>query len=105
MPPARYPELMACLGMVIGLYGVLYLQVARAPEDGFVPAAVGLAGKTLGPAGWAVLVGTGAWTPGTVVLILTNDVIWWVPFALYLWDARPRRTSAKEPGVERRIPA
>lgn len=34
MPLANYPQLFACLGMVVGLYGVLYLEVARAPERG-----------------------------------------------------------------------
>ena len=29
MPEQNYPEIFACLGMVIGLYGVLYLDVAR----------------------------------------------------------------------------
>ena len=31
MPPANHPQVFACLGMVIGLYGVLYLEVARRP--------------------------------------------------------------------------
>ena len=89
MPAARYPEVWACLGMVIGLYGVIYLEVARRPEHGFVPAAVGLAGKVLGPLGWSVLVLTGRWPAETVVLILANDLIWWYPFGRYLRDAWP----------------
>ena len=56
MPLASHPEVFACLGMVIGLYGILYLDVARRPERGWLLAAVGLAGKTLGPIGWLVLV-------------------------------------------------
>jgi hypothetical protein len=57
-------------------------------------AAVGLLGKVLGPIGLAVLIGTGVWPPRTVVLCLTNDFVWWVPFGLYLRDAWPfyRRT-------------
>jgi hypothetical protein len=89
MPDAIYPELFACAGMVIGLYGVLYLEVARVPEAGWVPAAVGFAGKVFGPAGWLVIVLAGAWPPRTAILVLTNDVIWWVPFVLYLRDAWP----------------
>jgi hypothetical protein len=27
MPPANYPQIFACLGMVVGLYGILYLEV------------------------------------------------------------------------------
>jgi len=29
------------------------------------------------------------WPLATAVLCLTNDLIWWVPFALYLYDAWP----------------
>ena len=32
MPPQRYPEIFACLAMVVGLYGILYLEIARRPE-------------------------------------------------------------------------
>ena len=31
----------------------------------------------------------GAWPPATVALCLTNDLVWWAPFALYLRDAWP----------------
>jgi hypothetical protein len=75
--------------MVIGLYGVIYFEVARLPERGWVLAAVGLAGKVLGPIGLAVLIFRGAWPLSTFILCLTNDLIWWVPFALYLRDCWP----------------
>jgi hypothetical protein len=88
LPPLNYPAIFACLGMVIGLYGVLYADVARRPEQGFLIAAVGLAGKVLGPIGLAVLILRGEWPLATSVLCLTNDVIWWVPFGMYLWDVR-----------------
>ena len=29
MPPSNTPQIFACLGMVLGLYGLLYLEVAR----------------------------------------------------------------------------
>lgn len=87
MPLQNYPEIFACLGMVLGLYGVLYLQVARNPEGSWNIAAVGFAGKVLGPIGWLTLVVNGQWPLATVILCLTNDLIWWGPFALYLYDA------------------
>jgi len=90
MPLPNYPEIFACLGMVIGLYGVLYLEVARVPERGWLIAAVGLTGKLLGPIGWLQLVWNGHWPVSTIVLCLTNDLIWWIPFGLYLYDAWPR---------------
>lgn len=89
MAPQRYPEVFACLAMVVGLYGILYLDVARRPEGGWLIAAVGLAGKVLGPIGLGLLLVRGAWPPATLVLCLTNDFIWWVPFGLYLFDAWP----------------
>src|SRR5687767_483302 len=60
MPLLNHPSVFACLGMVIGVYGLLYLEVARAPERGWSIAAVGFLGKLLGPIGWAVLVMQGA---------------------------------------------
>lgn len=95
MAPLNYPEIFACLGMVVGLYGILYLEVARAPERGWLLAAVGLAGKVLGPVGLARLLWTGAWPAATVVLCLTNDVIWWPAFALYLHDAWPGQRARR----------
>lgn len=94
MPAANYPEIFACLGMVVGLYGVIYFEVARRPEQGRLLAAVGLVGKVLGPIGLAKLIWTGVWPPATIVLCLTNDLIWWIPFGLYLYDARPATIAA-----------
>ena len=102
MPRANYPEIFACLGMVVGLYGVLYLEVARSPETGWLLAAVGLTGKILGPIGLAKLIVTGAWPPATLILCLTNDLIWWIPFALYLHDAWPADWGRKFPIGRRR---
>lgn len=64
MPHENYPPVFACLGMVLGLYGVLYLEVARVPERGWAIAAVGLTGKVFGPIGLARLICTGIW-PGS----------------------------------------
>ena len=61
LPPQNHPEIFACLGMVVGLYGIIYFEVARAPERGWLLAAVGLAGKVLGPVGLAQLIWSGAW--------------------------------------------
>jgi hypothetical protein len=102
MPPSNYPEIFACLGMVVGLYGILYLEVARVPERGWLLAAVGLTGKVLGPVGLFRLIATGTWPPATIILCATNDLIWWLPFALYLYDAwpsfSPKGSASQEPG-------
>ena len=95
MPPLNHPAIFACLGMVVGVYGFLYWKVAREPEEGFAIAAVGLLGKVLGPIGLAQLIWSGAWPMKSVVLCITNDFIWWVPFALYLYDARGASASSR----------
>lgn len=50
---------------------------------------VGLIGKVPGPIGLAKLIGSGEWPITTIILCLTNDLIWWIPFGLYLYDAWP----------------
>ena len=89
LPPLNHPAIFACLAMVVGLYGLLYLEVARLPERGWPLAAVGLTGKVLGPIGLALLILEGRWPRSAVVLCLTNDFIWWVPFGIYLKDSWP----------------
>jgi hypothetical protein len=95
MPPMNHPEIFACLAMVIGIYGFLYWQVARDPEHGAPIAAIGLLGKILGPIGLAQLIATGAWPMKSIVLCVTNDFIWWIPFTLYLLDARGASSSSR----------
>lgn len=89
MPPLNHPQIFACLGMVVGLYGVMYWEVARRPDRGWVLAAIGLAGKILGPIGLLILIARGEWPLATLVMCVTNDLIWWIPFGLYLRDAWP----------------
>ena len=89
IPLQNQPAVFACLGMVVGLYGILYFEVARSPERGWLIAAVGLTGKVLGPIGLAILVLRGTWPPATLILTASNDLVWWIPFALYLRDAWP----------------
>lgn len=101
MPLINYPEIFACLGMVVGVYGFLYWKVAREPEGGFAIAAVGLLGKVLGPIGLAQLLWSGAWPMKSIVLCVTNDFIWWIPFALYLRDAYAVRGASGASGTSR----
>ena len=96
LPPLNHPAIFACLAMVVGLYGIIYFEVARVPERGWLLALVGLIGKILGPIGLARLIWSGAWPMSTIVLCLTNDLIWWIPFGLYLYDAWPFRANVSE---------
>jgi len=85
MPIPNYPSLMECIGMIVGVYGLGYLLVARDPER-FGPFAwIGLLGKVLGPLGfiWAAATGQLPWRFGW--LNVTNDLIWlpvFIPFSV-----------------------
>ncbi len=89
MPLQNHPQIFACLGMVVGLYGLVYWEIARVPERGWPLAAIGMLGKVFGPIGLAQLIWSRQWPPATLALCLTNDILWWIPFALYLFDAWP----------------
>jgi hypothetical protein len=84
LEPPRYPWVWACLGMVVGVYGVAYAWAAWKPEQADVLIGIGLLGKVLGPMGWLWNVAAGEIPPRTFPLILFNDLIWWFPFAFYL---------------------
>ncbi len=86
IPPSNDPAVFACLGMVLALYGLLYLEVARVPEHGWAIAAVGLTGKILGPVGMLIVVWSGAWPVKALLACVPNDFVWWIPFGLYLRD-------------------
>jgi hypothetical protein len=89
MQPLNQPMVFICLAMVVGLYGIVYFEVARRPERGWLMATVGLVGKILGPIGLAFLIASGAWPVRTIVLCLSNDLVWWLPFSAYVVDAFP----------------
>ena len=87
MEMPNYPEIFVCVGMVVGLYGVVYLEIARRPERGFMLALVGFVGKILGPMGIFYYIYIGKWTFNALIMNLTNDFIWLIPFAIYLFDS------------------
>jgi len=76
-----------CLGMVIGVYGVGYWISARDPFRHWLIIFVGLLGKVLGPIGYVVAVTRGELPVEGMRTLLTNDLIWWVPFSVILWKA------------------
>lgn len=91
MPPMRYPEIWQCVGMIVGVYGVGYLIAATDPRMHWPIVLVGLLGKIFGPIGFAYAVYRGVFPPEFAWTILTNDLVWWVPFGLILWDAARSR--------------
>ena len=88
-----------CLGMVIGVYGVGYWISARDPYRHWLIIFVGLLGKVLGPIGYVLSVARGTLPVEGMRTLLTNDLIWWVPFTIILWraavwhDAQPASPS------------
>lgn len=93
MAPPNYPEIWQCVGMIVGVYGVGYACAALALTRHWPIVLVGLLGKLLGPAGFvsAALRGALPWRFGWIDV--TNDVIWWVPFAWIL-----AATATQRPG-------
>lgn len=87
----RYPEIWQCVGMIVGVYGIAYLLAARAPRVHWPIVLVGLLGKIFGPIGFAVALVEGTFPPAFGLTILTNDLLWWIPFSLILWDAARSR--------------
>lgn len=83
----RYPSLWACLGMMVGVYGLLYLHAARRLDAAGPIIAVGLLGKVLGPAGLLATAATGGELPARVLsLLVFNDLAWWLPFGMFLLE-------------------
>ena len=79
-----YPEIWQCVGMIVGVYGVGYAIAAFDPLRHWPIVLVGLMGKVLGPLGFAKALYDGTFTPTAGLTILTNDLIWWIPFGLIL---------------------
>ncbi len=89
-----WPQLWGCIGMIVGVYGVGYAIASLDPLRHWPIVLVGLLGKVLGPIGFlaAAVEGQLPWSMG--VTILTNDLVWWIPFAMILWHA----AKASQPG-------
>ncbi len=84
--PPLYPAIWSCLGMVVGTYGLAYGYAALKLDRAVPFIAIGLIGKVLGPIGWVLTVRSGEWPVRTFTLILFNDLVWWLPFGLFLID-------------------
>jgi hypothetical protein len=89
--PPRYPGIWACLGMVVGVYGLLYWYAAWKLNAAWPIIAVALLGKVLGPIGMVLSLGDD-WPRRLGMICVFNDLIWWLPFGLFLirstWVAR-----------------
>ncbi|MBL8187064.1 MAG: alkyl hydroperoxide reductase [Acidobacteria bacterium] len=84
MQPPNYPQLWQCVGMIVGVYGVGYIAAAFDPLRHWPIVLVGFLGKVFGPIGFVQAVYEGAFPLVFGINNITNDLIWWIPFALIL---------------------
>lgn len=92
-----YPAIWQCVGMIVGVYGIGYLIAADDSRTHWPIVFVGLLGKVFGPIGFAVAVFSGTFPPLFGLTILTNDLIWWIPFTMILRDAVRHRSERDVP--------
>ncbi len=93
MEPPRYPELWQCIGMIVGVYGIGYAIAAFDPARHWPIVLVGLLGKVLGPIGFVDVWYSGRLPAIAGVVNITNDLIWWLPFAWILYYAAKQNSS------------
>jgi hypothetical protein len=85
--PPNYLFIWQCVGMIVGVYGIGYLAASADPVRHWPIVLVGLLGKIFGPIGYLDGVVRGEVPPGFGITIPTNDLVWWIPFALILAHA------------------
>ena len=83
-PIPLYLSIWQCVGMIVGVYGVGYLIASTDPLKHWVIILVGMLGKIFGPIGFVFHVLKGTFPVSFGVVIIGNDLIWWLPFGLIL---------------------
>lgn len=94
-----YPEIWQSVGMIVGVYGLGYLIAATHPIRHWPIILVGFLGKIFGPLGFAKAIADGALPLSAAWIIIGNDLIWWIPFAIILWktmQAKLGRPATRE---------
>lgn len=81
-----YPEIWQCVGMIVAVYGLGYLVAAKDPDVHWPIILVGLLGKIFGPIGFVGAIVQDRFPLVFGVNIIFNDLIWWYPFGITLWD-------------------
>jgi small multidrug resistance pump len=90
-PVPNYLPLWQVVGMFVLVFSPGYWWTARHPSRFPHLILIGMAGKVLGPLGFAVSALSGQLPVAFGLTILTNDLMWWPIFALYLRDAAGSR--------------
>lgn len=84
LPRMNYPGVWQCVGMIVGVYGIGYWVAASDPVKHWPIVLVGLLGKIFGPIGFLQSLYLGVFNLKFGSTIITNDLIWWIPFFLIL---------------------
>jgi hypothetical protein len=90
MARPNYPQIWQCVGMVVGVYGIGYWIAAQNPLTHWPIVLVGFLGKIFGPLGFLFSLLQGTLPIKFGALLITNDLLWWLPFYLILrakWNA------------------
>lgn len=95
MAPPNYPFIWQCVGMIVGVYGIGYLAASRDPARHWPIVLVGFLGKIFGPLGYVSGVVRGEVPPEFGWTLPTNDLIWWIPFAVMLFHAFKVNTETR----------
>ncbi len=84
MEPLNHPMIWQGMGMVIGVYGLGYWWASFDPIRHWPVVAVGFLGKIMGPVGFVMNYLQGKVSIAFGYTLITNDLIWWIPFFLIL---------------------
>ena len=80
-------QLWQCIGIAVGVYGVGYVIASYDPYRHWAITVVGLLGKAAVAAGFLVAFVEGSLPARMGWIVLTNDLIWCIPFGIILWRA------------------
>ena len=87
VPQPNYPALWQVVGMFVLVYAPAYWWAGRDPARYPLFIVVGLLGKLCGPIGFVYAALTGQLPLAFGWTILTNDLVWWPAFVLYVHEA------------------
>lgn len=74
--------------MIVGVYGIGYWVAASDPQRHWPIVLVGFLGKIFGPIGFLDAYMAGVFNLKFGLTIITNDLIWWIPFYLILRSSK-----------------
>lgn len=87
VPPPNYLPLWQVVGMFVLVYALGYYWAARDPVRYRHYILLGLLGKIFGPLGFVWSAASGQLPLAFGLTLLTNDLIWWPAFGLFLRQA------------------